>query len=111
MGVAISERDLRDMTLVDSGSQHLDEFEVSVDGNIGVKRGIRSGEDGVSRAKVHSEASSYKSTPQRRSRAVYPRYVAEAVQSRSDPVQPGSGPACSLPGNLGEQVKGSLVIS
>ena len=32
------------MTLVDSRSQHLDEFKVSVDDKIGVNRGIRSGE-------------------------------------------------------------------
>ena len=32
------------MTLDDSGSQHLDEFEVSVDDKIRVKRGIRCGE-------------------------------------------------------------------
>ena len=32
------------MTLDDSGRQHLDDFEVSVDGKIRMKRGIRSGE-------------------------------------------------------------------
>jgi len=65
----------------------------------------------------HSVAPSQRSTPKSQSRVTHRKCLAEAIQTRSDPVQPGSGlvlkrptPEAFLSAKFVEHVKSNLRI-